>query len=105
MKKLKKVEDVEPLKSLRAQFIKPNWRRKPDDTCMLPNKLLYKIDAGSKGSFSCSFSNNGMLLAIAGVGNANYPIKIFQIDTGERIASLEGHQDLVYQLQWAADDS
>ena len=105
MQKLKKTEENAPIKSLRAQFIKPNWRRKADENCMLPNKLLYRIDAGSKGSFSCSFSNNGMLLAIAGVNNTDYPIKIYQIDTGERIASLEGHQDLVYQLQWSADDT
>jgi hypothetical protein len=28
--------------------IKPKWRRKAGDMCKLPNRLLYRIDAGQK---------------------------------------------------------
>ena len=84
--------------------VKPNWRRKEGDLCRLPNRILYRVDVGQRGSFSCCFSNNGLLLAVACVNSNSYPIKIYQIDTGERIATLEGHQDLVYQLTWSKDD-
>jgi WD40 repeat protein len=80
------------------------WRRKKDENCRIPNKLLYRINAGTKGSFSCSFSNNGLFLAIAGADHNSYPIKVYHFETGERLATLDGHLDLVYQLSWSQDD-
>jgi WD40 repeat protein len=58
----------------------------------------------SRGAFSCSFSNSGLYIAIACVGPNTYPIKVYDTFNGERIATLEGHQDLVYQMSWSLDD-
>lgn len=83
----------------------PKWTRKPDDPCKIPNKLKYRIEAGQKGSFAIKFSNNGIFLAVASVDQTSYPIKIYQFETGDRFATLDGHQDLVYSLFWSDDDS
>lgn len=73
----------------------------------------------SRGAFCLSFSNNGMYLAIGGITeptfssgrnsghnarNASYPIRVYNVLTGDRVASLEGHQDLVYSVNWSFDD-
>lgn len=58
----------------------------------------------TRGTFACSFSNSGIFLAVASISPTCYPIKIYQFETGERLATLEGHLDLVYQLAWSNDD-
>ena len=57
------------------------------------------------GAFACCFSNSGLYLAIACIGLKTHPIKVYDVLTSERVATLEGHQDLVYQLNWSSDDS
>lgn len=59
----------------------------------------------NRGAFACCFSNSGLYLAIACIGIKTHPIKVYDVLTGERVATLEGHQDLVYQLNWSSDDS
>ncbi|KAI8904729.1 WD40-repeat-containing domain protein [Gorgonomyces haynaldii] len=89
----------------RAQLpLDPKWKRQPGQHCSIPNKLMYQIDVGLRGAFSCKFSKSGLFLAVSGVELNTYPIKIYQIMTGDRIATLEGHQDLVYQLDWSQND-
>nr|KAJ3419063.1 Jouberin [Polyrhizophydium stewartii] len=73
--------------------------------CHIPNKLMYRIQAGEMGAFACSFSNNGLLLAVACANRLSYPIKLYDVLTGDRVGTLEGHQDLVYQLLWVPDDA
>ncbi|KAJ3377505.1 Jouberin [Lobulomyces angularis] len=95
------------------------WRRLAGQRCKLPNKLLFRIDPGTKGAQCLSFSNNGLFLAVGCVTspnstsgknsgyntqNAAYPIKIYSVLTGDRVACLEGHQDLVYEVNWSLDD-
>jgi WD40 repeat protein len=90
------------------------WRYEVGLPFKIPNKLLYAFDTGNRyiafyfirnrGAFSCSFSHNGIYLAIACVGAENYPIKVYDILTGERVATLDGHCDLVYQLSWSDND-
>ena len=93
------------------------WRHEKGQPFKIPNKLLYSFDSGAKygfspgmifdfhrGAFSCSFSHNGLYLAIACMTLQSYPIKVFDVLTGERVATLEGHQDLVYQLNWSMND-
>ena len=82
----------------------PLWKRKPEETCNIPNSLMFKIDSGKKGAFSCEFSRSGMLLAVASIEGSSYPIKLYQALTGERMATLEGHQDIVYQISWSSND-
>ncbi|KAI9203420.1 WD40-repeat-containing domain protein [Polychytrium aggregatum] len=76
------------MKSLLALSNAPKWRREP----------------GQSGSFACSFSNGGIYVAIACVSTSSYPIKVYDVLTGDRVATLEGHQDLVYSLSWASED-
>lgn len=72
-----------------------------------------------RGAQCLAFSNNGVYLAVAAVStaspssgrnigfnphDASYPIRIYNVISGGRVASLEGHQDLVYELNWSADD-
>ncbi len=32
-------------------------------------------------------------------------IKIFQVETGQHVASLKGHHDLIHDLNWSIDDN
>ncbi|KAJ3086856.1 Jouberin [Quaeritorhiza haematococci] len=99
----------------------PKWRRSPGQRCKVPNKLMYRIDPGFKGAMCLSFSKNGMYLAVGCVTSSSstainggrahrggsgeaYPVRVYEVLTGDRIASLEGHQDLVYDLSWSEDD-
>jgi jouberin len=45
-----------------------------------------------------------MLFAVATVERNSAPIKIYYFETGERVATLDGHLDLVYNLSWSSDD-
>jgi WD40 repeat protein len=58
-----------------------------------------------RGAFTCAFSQSGIYIAVASVNATSYPIKIYEVLTGNRIATLEGHLDLVYQLSWSTGDN
>ncbi|KAH6565989.1 hypothetical protein BASA60_009638 [Batrachochytrium salamandrivorans] len=93
------------LRSLMNLHTETTWRRKKDQQCKIPNKIKFRINGGEMGAFACSFSQNGMMLAVACSNRQTYPIRIYDVLTGERMASLDGHQDLVYQLLWISDDN
>ncbi|KND03950.1 uncharacterized protein SPPG_01401 [Spizellomyces punctatus DAOM BR117] len=94
-----------PLVSTPTQQKHPQWRRRQGQRCKLPNTILYRIDSGTKGAFTCSFSHSGQYLAIACMDESGYPIKVYRVLTAERVAVLTGHADLVYEVNWARDDS
>ncbi|KAI8922779.1 hypothetical protein BC831DRAFT_506419 [Entophlyctis helioformis] len=81
------------------------WRRKEGQMCKIPNKVMFRISGGENGAFACAFSTSGLVLAVACANRSSYPIKLYDILTGDRIGNLEGHLDLVYQLSWTHDDS
>ncbi|KAJ1534796.1 Jouberin [Nowakowskiella sp. JEL0078] len=85
-------------------FDQHQWRRRMGQDCLLPNKIMSKIDAGENGSFCVSFSHNGCFLAVACVSTYSYPVKVFDVLSGERVAMLSGHQDLIYEVKWTVDD-
>ncbi|KAJ8326512.1 Jouberin [Batrachochytrium dendrobatidis] len=93
------------MRSLLNLHTEHTWRRKEGHQCKIPNKLKYRINGGDMGAFACSFSHNGMLLAVACSNRQTYPIRLYDVLTGERVESFEGHQDLVYQLIWTLDDT
>ncbi|KAJ3261547.1 Jouberin [Boothiomyces macroporosus] len=100
------VKKESPYMSMMAlNGISKQWKRNENEINSLPNKLLYRIETGSRGSFSCAFSNMGIFLAVGCVNTNSFPIKIYELETGKRMATLEGHLDLVYQLCWSQDDS
>ena len=73
-------------------------------SCCIKSTLGQSMSFLFRASFSCAYSNSGMLLAIASIEANSFPIKIYQAQTGERMATLQGHVDLVYQLQWSEND-
>ncbi|KAJ3188080.1 Jouberin [Irineochytrium annulatum] len=79
------------------------WSRVPGETCKIPNKLVFALDSGASGSLSCSFSSSGLFLAVACSSNDLHTIKLFDAITGQRVASLPGHRDIIYELSWAPD--
>lgn len=66
---------------------------------------MYQIDTPN-GAFCCAFSNNGFFLAIACVApqHSSNLIKIYDVLTGDRLTTMEGHIDLIYQLTWSSND-
>lgn len=66
--------------------------------------MKYKISTDN-GSFTLAFSNNGLYLAVACVQTNSYPIRIYNVLNGERLATLDGHLDLVYQISWSSNDN
>jgi hypothetical protein len=102
--KLKLMQESVPRKSIaNLNSGKSLWNRRPGEPCEVPNSPLYQIET-SKGSFACKFSNTGRLLAVACVEASSYPINLYTLLDGERVASLLGHQSLVYQLSWEKND-
>jgi jouberin len=83
----------------------PVWTRKQDEQCKLPNRVQYRIEAGSVGSFASSFSPNGLLIAVGCIGSTSHVIKVYNYTTGDRLATLEGHQDMIYSLEWSQDST
>ena len=81
------------------------WRRRDNQPCKIPNRVMYRVHSGENGSFACAFSKNGLILAVACVNRQSYPIKLYDVLTGDRICVLEGHQDLVYRIIWSQDNS
>ena len=51
-----------------------------------------------------AFSSSGFYLAAACVNSNSYPLKIFDIISGNRIVTLNGHQDIIYDLTWSEDE-
>ncbi|KAJ3157482.1 Jouberin [Geranomyces michiganensis] len=81
------------------------WLRRPGQRCKLPNTMMYRIAATN--AFASAFSPDGDLLAIAcaDLATANFNvIKIYAVRTGERVATLHGHRDLIYSLAWLDGD-
>jgi WD40 repeat protein len=84
---------------------KPSWRREDGQLCKIPNHLHFRIDGGERGCLSAEYSHLGYLFAIASTSiNSVTTIKIFDTVSGDKIASLTGHQDLVYDIKWSHDD-
>ncbi|ORX46381.1 WD40 repeat-like protein [Piromyces finnis] len=84
---------------------KPNWRREDGQMCKIPNHLHFRIDGGERGCLAAEYSHLGYLFAIASTSlNSLTTIKIFDTVSGDKIASLTGHQDLVYDIKWSRDD-
>ncbi|KAI8922582.1 WD40-repeat-containing domain protein, partial [Powellomyces hirtus] len=86
------------------------WQRRPGQRCKIPNKLMYRISttkyAADPTAFTCAFSHDGEYIAIACTDQSNAcVIKIYRVLTGERVAVLEGHQNLIYSVMWLNDDA
>jgi WD40 repeat protein len=97
--------------------------RAPKEICMIPNRLLNRLEVGPDGAMVVSFSHCGHLLAIAArietvatpftnmfpqIASPSYiySLQLFDTDIGEKIwASSIAHHGVIYDIKWSKDDS
>jgi hypothetical protein len=71
--------------------------RKPTETCLLPNKLLHRLQAGSDGALACKFNNSGSLIAVACCNkDFEFPVRIYDSESGSLRHEFLGHHSIVY---------
>ncbi|XP_014441705.1 jouberin isoform X3 [Tupaia chinensis] len=80
------------------------WKRLPGQTCRIPNKHLFSLNAGERGCFCLDFSHNGRILAAACASRDGYPIILYEIPSGRFMRELCGHLNIIYDLCWSTDD-
>ncbi|XP_029799745.1 jouberin isoform X2 [Suricata suricatta] len=80
------------------------WKRLPGQTCRIPNKHLFSLNAGERGCFCLSFSHNGRILAAACASRDGYPVILYEIPSGRFMRELCGHLNIIYDLCWSHDD-
>jgi hypothetical protein len=74
--------------------------------CRVPNVVKLSLPAHRHGCSCVSFSSCGRWLAAAMCSQPQVarrgrcPILIFEASSGLQVASLEGHDDLIYDIQW-----
>ena len=96
--------------------------RGPKEPCVVPEKLLRRIDVGPEGAMVVQFSTSGHLLAVASkitntplplAGTTStqtllgdiYAIHLFDVDSGDKIWSQQtAHHGVIYSIEWSLDD-
>ena len=68
--------------------------------CRVPNVPMHKLDSDYRGCFVLAFSTFGTFLACATGGRQMYKIKIFNVANGKLAATLPGHHEIVYDMEW-----
>lgn len=72
---------------------------------MLPDRLAWKWESEAQGAFKLKFCHSGKYLAAAcTLANGKTIIKIFHTEEGYLAYALRGHNDLVHDICWSADD-
>ena len=78
--------------------------RHPNEPCRVPAKLAYRIGTGMKmGCFALRFSGDGNFLAAACVGEMDFPVRVYDAQTGRLVATFSGHRSLVYDMSWSVN--
>ena len=75
--------------------------------CLLPDRLLDRINAGKDGALTVRFSNSGDFLAVACCEGDVCPIRLYTLESPEGAVLMyefDGHHSIVYDLCWSADD-
>lgn len=75
------------------------------DPCIIPHRVLHRIPSGKNGCMAIEISHSGLLLAAACDDVAEFPIRIYNIDSAKCLCLLSSHRGLVYSIQWSEDDS
>ncbi|KAI9350171.1 WD40-repeat-containing domain protein [Obelidium mucronatum] len=81
---------------------KPVWRRLPGQLCRIPKKPHFAIHS-AQASYACGYSSSGLYLAVSCFNSTEYNVKVYDAIKGEKIASIDGHQNIVYDINWASD--
>jgi WD40 repeat protein len=92
------------------------------EPCVVPEKLLHRLDAGPEGAMVVAYSHSGHLLAVSGrtltlnaplsdhnssvASNIVYSLKLFDTDIGVEVWCMNSaHHSVVYDIRWSKDDS
>ena len=79
------------------------------EACVVPNKLLKRVDVGKHGAMVVSFSRSGHLLAVAAAassgGGGAYHLRIYDPDLSVEVAAAAYcHQGPIYEVKWSLND-
>lgn len=110
------------LRKIRGAVMKRT--RTAKEPCLVPTKLLSRLDVGPEGAFLVSFSHCGHILATCVPSTVTmstafsstsmtshpdqnaYTIRFFDVDRGVEIHCLSiAHDGVIYSLQWDYSDS
>ena len=85
-------------------------KRKPEEACIVPDRILHRIPCGDMGCTRVKFSNSGRFVAAACVSDTineslSYSLRIFDTDSGSMVTELSGHFGNIYDIDWLYDDS
>jgi hypothetical protein len=79
--------------------------RKPFEQCIMPDKLLHRLHAGTDGALTIKFNNSGSLLAVACCNaDFSFPIRIYDSESGAMRHQFTGHRSIIYDLQFSPND-
>jgi len=78
------------------------WEGAKGPWCRVPNKLTQTITSDVGGATCLAFSSFGTFLAVASMAaDRRAPIVVVNVATGKEVATLHGHSDLVYDMQFS----
>ena len=115
------IRDKAEMSKAKAATIKRT--RGPREACVVPDRLVHRLEVGPEGAMVVAFSKSGHLLAVAAKCqqlslpfsaasiSSPYPgnthcLRLFDTDTGMEVWSdLSAHYGVVYDIKWSADDS
>ena len=94
--------------------------RQPTEPCVVPDKLLHRLEVGPQGAMVVSFSHHGHILAVAAAVESMsqvvplaqssnpmtvYCIKLFDPDYNEELFCFNpAHHGVIYELKWSKND-
>ena len=77
-------------------------RRAPNEYCMIPNQLLFKLKTSKLGCLTIKFSEDGRYLACSCTEiNSTTTIKIFSMEDGLLKYHFKGHINIIHDLSWS----
>jgi len=77
-------------------------RRRPTEPCRVPTSFMRALPSGRSGCLCLRFSEDGAFLAAAcaDLPERQFPVRVYDPDSGELRAEADGHTDLVYDVRW-----
>ncbi|OQR94091.1 jouberin [Thraustotheca clavata] len=86
------------------EFPSIHCKRYPSELCLVPERMLHRLHSGANGCQVLAFTHRGTHVAAACSDRNEFPIRLYNIDTGIQENALYGHQGVVYALSWSIDD-
>lgn len=93
---------MENLAGSGTSYLRKRGRHEP---CLLPDKLLHRLTAGTMGASAVRFSNSGRQLAVACCSDKVFVVRIYNPETGHLSHELRpAHFSVIYEVRWSDDD-